>query len=274
MSTDERDGEPAPTPAPAPPPEDLDPVELAPVLGDRPLRSFTEVTSTQAEARRWAGQDAPVGALVVAGHQAAPRGRSGLSWSSLMERGHGLGFSLLVRAGIPADRQGWLYLAGLLGLVEGLEEDTGRDHVTGEDLTLEWPDQIRRGADVVAALSVRAAAAPAGDVSIVNVVVPAAEPPRTLLLGRLVGSVERRLDAEPEAVLQAYRERCGTLGRRIRARMLPLGPSAPAVVGVAADVREDGALWIQTADGDQVAVSPTALGFLEDPDDEARPHDA
>lgn len=249
----------------APPPADLAPDTLAESVGDRPLRSFAEITSTEAEALRWVREGAPPGALVVAGHQASPRGRSGLSWGELLERGHGLGFSLVLRDDTEPEGTGWRYLAGLLGLVEGL------DH---EALTLEWPDQVRRDGGIAAALSVRPVARSIGRHTILNVVVPGAEPPRTELLGRLVAALQDRLDDSTEAVLSAYRERCGTLGRRVRARLLPLGPSATTIVGVAADVRDDGALVIEDVDGDRVVVPPTELGFLEDPDEDDAPPDS
>lgn len=243
----------------APPPADLAPDTLAESVGDRPLQSFAEITSTEAEALRWVRQGAPPGALVVAGHQASPRGRSGLSWGDLLERGHGLGFSLVLADDTGGEGAGWRYLAGLLGLVEGLDDKA---------LTLEWPDQVRRDGGIAAALSVRPVAPSIGRHTILNVLVPGAEPPRTGLLGRLVGAVQERLDDSTEGVLSAYRGRCGTLGRRVRARLLPLGPSATTLVGVAADVRGDGALVIEVADGDRVAVAPTELGFLEDPDED------
>ncbi len=247
---------------PAPPPADLDHDELAEAVGERPLRTFAEITSTQWELRTWAREGAPHGALVVAGHQVAPRGRSGLSWAGLLERGHGVGFSLLRREGGPAGNVGWLYLAGLLALADGLGHG---------GLGLEWPDEVRRDGDLVAALSVRPADG-TGTWAIVNAVVPGAEPPRTALLGRLVASLEARLDGDPDEVLADYRERCGTLGRRVRVRMLPLGPSAGTVVGAATDVDGTGALLVGTRDA-TTTVSPDDLGFLEDPEEDARPPD-
>lgn len=247
-------------PEPQPPPDDLTPERLAGVLGDRPLNSYAEITSTEIHARKWSREGAPDRALVVAAHQAGPRGRSGLSWGELLEPGHGVGFSLLRR---DDHRTGWLYLAGLLGLAEGMGDD---------ELTLEWPDQVRRGDRIAGAVSVR----PAGKLesaTVISVVVPGAEPPRTDLVGRLVEAVEARLDGDPDEVLAAYRDRCATLGRRVRVRLLPLGPSAQAPVGEASELDPDGALVVEVEDGEPITVAPDELGFLEDPDEDDLPPD-
>jgi BirA family biotin operon repressor/biotin-[acetyl-CoA-carboxylase] ligase len=50
---------------------------------------------------------------------------------------------------------------------------------------------------------------------------------------------------DAEAVLPGYRELCATLGVRVRAQL----PSGEVVEGVAADVRADGALVIDGANG-------------------------
>lgn len=243
-----------------PTPEDLTQEAVSPIVGDRPLRTFGEATSTEAQAVAWTKEAAPAGALVLAGHQVGPRGRSGLSWGHMLERGHGLGFSLIVEG----EDRGWAYLAGSLALAETLD---------GDDLSLGWPDRVLRNGEVAAALSVRHGLGEQPQL-IVNVVVPGTEPPRTALLGELVEALERRLSgADSDDVLETYRDRCDVLGRRIRARLLPLGPSAPSVIGVAADVRPDGALVIQPDEGEETVVAPHELGFIEDPDDVSGPRD-
>ncbi|HWH34036.1 MAG TPA: hypothetical protein VNT56_01805 [Acidimicrobiales bacterium] len=56
--------------------DDLSAGVLAAALPDRPLRSYPAPLSTEADALAWARAGAPVGAVVVADYQAAPRGRS------------------------------------------------------------------------------------------------------------------------------------------------------------------------------------------------------
>jgi BirA family biotin operon repressor/biotin-[acetyl-CoA-carboxylase] ligase len=90
--------------------------------------------------------------------------------------------------------------------------------------------------------------------------------PRGGLLAALVDAIERRVAAPAEEVLPEYVARCGTLGREVRARMIPMGPSGPQVVGRAVDVRSDGALVLLTEAGRRVRVPPQNLGILEDVD--------
>ncbi len=99
----------------------------------------------------------------------------------------------------------------------------------------------------------------------VTVLVGAALPPRGPLLAGLVDRIEERFLDDPDRVLGDFRERCVTLGRQVRARLIPMGPSGPEVVGEAVDVLADGALVIRTERGSRVAVPPQNLGLLEDP---------
>lgn len=235
---------------------DLERDALEQRLPGRALRTFPAILSTEAEALAWARQGAPDGALVVAGYQASPRGRSGLSWADMVEPGHGLGASIVLRPGLPDQREGWLYTACLLAVSDVL--DGGPE--------LEWPDRVRADGEQLAVVGVQTEAA-SGRLrwGVVNILVPAAEPPRGDLLARVVTAIDARMHERTDRVLAAYRQRCTTLGRRVNARMLPLGPAAPTITGRAVDVTDDGGLCIATDDGARVVVLPQSLGFLEDP---------
>ena len=101
------------------------------------------------------------------------------------------------------------------------------------------------------------------DWAIVNVLVERAEPPRAALLARLVEAIETRL-AEPTAhVLAEYLPRCLTIGRSVRARLVPMSPGGPEVAGTARTSLTDGALVIETDEERRIAVRPQALGVLE-----------
>jgi BirA family biotin operon repressor/biotin-[acetyl-CoA-carboxylase] ligase len=76
-------------------------------------------------------------------------------------------------------------------------------------------------------------------------------------------AIERRCDQPADAVLADYLPRCDTIGRRVRARLIPMGPAGPEVVGRAMEVRIDGALSILTDDDRRVAVRPHHLGMLD-----------
>ena len=240
--------------------EDLTRERVADLLPERPLRVYPALLSTEAEAMAWARRGAPDGALVVAGYQASPRGRSGLEWAGEQEAGRGLGFSLVLRPDLPADREGWLYVVALAALADVLLGQGGG--------ALHWPDEIRDQSRLRAAVGVQTE--PSGDRlrwAVVNVLVPGADPPRAPLLAQLVEAVTTRARQAPQRVLDDYREGCATLGRRVRARLLPLGPAAPTVTGAARDVLEDGALVIETDEDERVAVTPHGLGHVEEPDE-------
>lgn len=242
---------------------DLTRAELEGLLGKRPLRTYPAILSTEAEALAWARDGAPHGSLVVAGYQASPRGRSGLSWGEHLEPGHGLGASIVLRPDLAAGDEGWLYTAALVGL-----------HDVLDDTVIAWPDRLERDDTPVAMVGVQVE--PVGDRlrwAVVNLLVPGAEPPRGELLARIAAAVDARSQQAPGDVLPIAREHCATLGQRVAARMLPLGPAAPTIEGTARDLTTDGGLSIRREDGATVVVLPQALGFLEDPDDRASPPD-
>lgn len=243
---------------------DLDAAVVAEVLAGRPVRAYRALLSTEAEAMAWARNGAPTGAVVVADYQASPRGRGGLPWS--VQPGRGLGFSLVTRPSLAPEREGWPYVAASLAVAD----------VLGDDASLEWPDTVlARGGEPLARLGVYVELGPARTEWLsVTVHVVDASPPRAPLLRRLLDSLEHRLADEADAVLVAYRSRCVTLGRQVRARMIPMGPGGPEVNGEAVDVLGDGALVVLTARGSRVAVPPQNLGLLESPEVPAElPHD-
>lgn len=206
----------------------------------------------------WARQGGPHGAVVVAGYQASPRGRSGLAWGGIMEPGHGLGMSVILRPQLSPEREGWLYTACLRAVMDAMDD---------RDLALEWPDRVVRDRATAAAIGVQDDTT-TGEVAwaVVSVLVPGAEPPRGALLARVVDAIDKRLGQDPTDVLVDYRQQCATLGRRVRARLLPLGSTGPVIDGIAADVTEDGGMTILTDEQRRVVVLPHALGFVEDPD--------
>lgn len=218
-------------------------------LAGRPFRFYPALLSTEADARAWARAGAPHGAVVAAGYQASPRGRAGLEW----EVGDGLAFSLVLRPSprLPAAREGWLYIAALSGLADAL----------GGDVRLEWPDEVRLAGASAGAIGVHVELGPLGvDWAVANILARTAEP---AVVPRIVEAIEARL-AEPTAVvLAAYLRRCATIGRDVRARLIPLGPAGPEATGKAVGASVDGALVLETTDGRRLRVLPQSLGRLE-----------
>lgn len=98
------------------------------------LHYFDSLDSSNAEAGRLAGRNAPAGTLVVADEQRQGRGRHGRRW--LTPAGAGLAFSLLLR---PARKQatgpGGYGLIGALAVAEGLDG-------LGLQPSIKWPNDV------------------------------------------------------------------------------------------------------------------------------------
>lgn len=240
--------------------DDISAAALADVLGQRAVRSYPALLSTEAVALAWAREGAPSGAVVVAGYQASPRGRAGLPWT--VRSGTSLGFSVVLHPDVPVAREGWTYEVAVSGLADAL----------GAANTIAWPDEVRRAGRRLGAVGTAVELGP-GRVSwaVVNVLVTDPPRPRGPLLARILEAIESRLDASPEAVLADYDARCETLGRRVRARMIPMGPAGPRVEGKAVGTLADGSLTIETPRGSRVAVRPQNLGLLDELEDPDRP---
>jgi BirA family biotin operon repressor/biotin-[acetyl-CoA-carboxylase] ligase len=237
---------------------DLDAAELERLLPGRAVRTYPALLSTEADALAWARAGAPAGALVVADYQASPRGRGGLPWT--VQQGVGLGCSLVLRPSLAAAREGWLYTVATVALADVVQAMPG-------DATIEWPDEVVVDGETAAAAGVTSDVGVAGVTwAALNLRVDGVSPPRGPVLARLVAAVESRLGEASDAVLDEQRHRCATLGRAVRARLVPMGPSGVVVEGVAVDVLPDGALLVQTEGGARVAVLPHHLGVLEELD--------
>jgi BirA family biotin operon repressor/biotin-[acetyl-CoA-carboxylase] ligase len=232
---------------------DLSVEALAEAMPGRPVRSYPALLSTEADALAWARAGAPEGAVVAAEHQASPRGRAGLEWH--LRPGESVAFSLVLRPRLPAEREGWLYTVAAAGLADAL----------GADTTIEWPDEVRRGDERLGAVGVQTGLGPEGtEWAVVNVLVSKPAPSRAAALACVVEAIEARYRERPVAVLADYLRRCSTIGRRVCARMIPLGPGGVAITGKAVNARTDGSLVLERDDSTRIAVRPQSLGLLED----------
>jgi BirA family biotin operon repressor/biotin-[acetyl-CoA-carboxylase] ligase len=232
---------------------DLDAAALAEALPGRPVRSYTALLSTEADALAWARAGAPEGAVVVAAYQVSPRGRAGVEWDVVQDGA--LLFSLVLRPRLPVEREGWLYTVAVSGLADAI----------GAGAAIRWPDEVRREGQRAGAVGVHVELGPEGtEWAVVNVLVAEARPPRGPLLARVVEAVEARYRSPTAPVLADYLRRCETIGRTVRARLIPLGPGGPAVSGRAVTALADGALVLATERGSRVAVRPQHLGLLDE----------
>jgi BirA family biotin operon repressor/biotin-[acetyl-CoA-carboxylase] ligase len=100
--------------------------------------------------------------------------------------------------------------------------------------------------------------------AVASVLVTNAQPPRAPLLARVVCAIEERAASHTAPVLADYLRRCETIGKRVRARMIPMGPSGLVLEGRAETVRPDGSLLIETGEGRRLAIRAQNLGLLDD----------
>lgn len=241
--------------------DDLAEDVLAATLPDREVRCYPAVLSSESVALAWAREGAPHGAVVTAGYQVSPRGRGGVPWT--VDPARDVCFSLVLRPDLPVAREGWLYTTAVSGLAD-----------RQNDATITWPDEVHTARGRAAAVGAWVELGPDGVRWAVLTVLlsgvdadgpdgPDGAAGRAAELSRAVRAIEHRLAADADDVLADYRARCDTLGRRVRARMIPLGPAGPRVEGDAVDVLSDGSLTIRTDRGSRVAVRPQNLGVLD-----------
>ena len=117
--------------------DDLSAETIEPAIRGRfgkPLRYFDEIGSTNTEALEWADQGAPEGALVVANHQTAGKGRWGRSW--LSSPGSLLQFSLVLRPHTPVQGVGLLTTALGVACADVIES------LARIPTTIKWPNDV------------------------------------------------------------------------------------------------------------------------------------
>lgn len=113
--------------------------DLAPLLRTerfgRALRAFDACGSTNTEAKAWARDGAPEGAVVTAEHQTAGRGRLGRAWTDAA--GQNLLCSVVLRPDLPPDRLGLVTLASGLAAAEAVAEWTAP-----AEPGIKWPNDV------------------------------------------------------------------------------------------------------------------------------------
>lgn len=114
-------------------------VELAALLRTerfgRAVRAFGACGSTSTEAKAWARDGAPEGAIVLAEHQTAGRGRLGRAWTDAA--GQNLLCSVVLRPSLPPDRLGLVTLAGGLAVADAVSEWTAP-----VEPVIKWPNDV------------------------------------------------------------------------------------------------------------------------------------
>ena len=236
---------------------------IGPQLPLRQLDVVTTTGSTNADllARHAAGEDIR-GAVLLAEHQSAGRGRHGRSWSaparSQVTISVGVGAE-----GVPAAGWGWLPLLTGVAMVDAILASTGIE------AGVKWPNDVLVGTCKLAGILAEVAAPePVIVVGLgLNVTLSAEEAPDpratslhmlgATMLDRdaLVAGILRELTTRigrwrsasgPDpALMDDYRRHSLTLGRRVRASL----PGNHEITGYAIDIDRQGRLRVDTGPG-------------------------
>ncbi|WP_396926567.1 biotin--[acetyl-CoA-carboxylase] ligase [Mycolicibacterium sp.] len=237
----------------------------------------TGSTNADLLARHAAGEDIR-GAVLLAEHQSAGRGRNGRSWSAPPRSQ--IALSIGVSAdGVPPEGWGWLPLLTGVALVDAVKA------TTGIKAGVKWPNDVLVGTGKLAGILAEVAAPdPVIVVGLgLNVTLTAEEAPdpratslqmlgasqldRDVLTAAILRELTTRIEkwrsaAGPDpALVDDYRQRSATLGSRVRAVM----PGDHEITGTAIDVDSLGRLRIDTG-AEVVTVSAGDITHLRPAD--------
>jgi BirA family biotin operon repressor/biotin-[acetyl-CoA-carboxylase] ligase len=239
-----------------------------------PIAVLPSTGSTNADAIDQVGEGAPEGFTVVADEQTAGRGRLDRTWAS--PYGAGIAMSVVLRPIAPDATWSWIPLVVGIAVVDALAEQ-------GVHAALKWPNDVvvdgaardgspgprklggllaeRVGAAVVVGIGLNV------DLDADELPVPRATSTRLegatvsreVLVVDVLDHLRRRYlhwqlasgDARRAGTLEAYTERCLTLGRTVRALL----PGGVVVEAVAESVDDHGRLVLRTPDGATRVVS-------------------
>ena len=242
------------------------------------VRHVVETGSTNADVMDLARQGEPEGVVLVADHQTAGRGRAGRTWTA--PPGASLLCTILLRP--PAPVAPMVTFALALAASEAVEDLGGfrpglkwpNDLVVDDGETTrklagilaeaEWPPSAHNSGGYRAPAPHERATVAAGiglnvdwpddlpedlaDIAVAMNHVSGRSVERGVVLDRLLDRLDVHYSAmvrgDVESVLNGWRERSATLGRRVR---VDLGPDD--VVGTAVDVTADGHLVLETLEG-------------------------
>ena len=233
-------------------------------LGWRQLDVVAQTGSTNADllARAASGIDVD-GAVLIAEHQTAGRGRQGRGWSATPRAQITMSVGVSV-VDVPTTTWGWLPLATGVAVVDAVAPLL---QATGVAAGLKWPNDVLAGGGklagilaevakpvVVIGVGLNVTQAPEEVTRATSLLdLGVAAPDRDQLVCSLLRELGERIvqwrSAAPQLAAD-YRTRSLTIGARVRAQL----PGGKEVVGTARDIDDQGRLCLET-DGETVVVS-------------------
>ncbi|NDK91489.1 biotin--[acetyl-CoA-carboxylase] ligase [Gordonia desulfuricans] len=235
--------------------------------------------STNADLVARASEPDIVGTARITTDQTAGRGRHSRVWEA--PAGAQLAISAVLPVRGHTDTLGWLSLATGLAVATAIEETTGLRAM------LKWPNDVLIGDKKVSGILAEYVAAtdsvPGGiavvgtgfntDMTADQLPVPTATSLR-IELGEPVDAAALAVDYlralgglgwpdDLATITRRYRDRCDTLGRRVRLIL----PGDDVRVGTAVDVDPDGRIVVRTDSGEQVSATAADVVHLRPEDD-------
>ncbi|MEH3138857.1 MAG: biotin--[acetyl-CoA-carboxylase] ligase [Mycobacterium kyogaense] len=230
----------------------------------------TGSTNADLVARAAAGEDI-AGAVLLAEHQSAGRGRHGRRWSAPPRTQIAVSVGVDT-TGVAPESWGWLPLLTGLAVAASV-----RSH--GVDATVKWPNDVLAGSGKLAGILAEVAApvvvvgvglnvgfdaSDVPDPNAVSMAMLGADVDRTELAATLLRTLSGRIEqwrAGDVALAADYRGISSTIGTRVRALL----PGDDEIIGVAIDV-DDGGRLIIDRDGSPVTVSAGDITHLRPAD--------
>ncbi|NLU81891.1 biotin--[acetyl-CoA-carboxylase] ligase [Rhodococcus sp. HNM0569] len=208
--------------------------------------------------------------VLLAEYQSGPRGRHARPWVSPRQAQISMS-AVLTMPGRTLSDMGWLPLLTGVAVVDALRS------IADVPAELKWPNDVLIGGRKVAGILAEVASAAPDPTAVVgvglNVSLTADELPvptatslvlehaatadRDTLVRGLARALAQRWSEwaaagwDVEALADAYRARCATIGQSVRAEL----PGGRVLLGTAVDIDRDGRLVVQTDDGTRTAVA-------------------
>lgn len=238
---------------------------LRAALGERPFRFYRSVGSTNDLAAAWLKAGAPTGAVVIADEQVSGRGRHGRTWYTPPN-------SALALSVVLHPEESRAFLCSIIGALAVADLCTG----LGAEADIKWPNDVQIDGRKLAGILPEAIWADQSLLGVVlgigvNVRVPFAGElarqavnledavgrslERPALIAELLSAVDRYRQQPPTAVLERWRSRLVTLGRRVQ---------VGSIEGVAEDTDETGALLVRTTSGRVERVLAGDIALVEE----------